>query len=144
MMGHGQFVGRCHVLPLRVYYEDTDAAGIVYYANYLKFAERGRTEMLRSVGTDHRTLETTEGVLFAVRRCEADYLKPALLDDELTVWTEVSSVSGARMKAEQIIRRDVDDLVRISVTLACIDRDGRPKRIPERLRTIWGELTTSG
>ncbi len=143
-MGHGQFVGRCHVLPLRVYYEDTDAAGIVYYANYLKFAERGRTEMLRSVGTDHRTLETTEGILFAVRRCEADYLKPALLDDELTVWTEVSAVSGARMKAKQIIRRDVDDLVRISVTLACIDRDGRPKRIPERLRTIWGELTTSG
>ena len=126
-MGHGQFVGRCHVLPLRVYYEDTDAAGIVYYANY-----------------DHRTLETTEGILFAVRRCEADYLKPALLDDDLTVWTEVSAVSGARMKAEQIIRRDVDDLVRISVTLACIDRDGRPKRIPERLRTIWGELTTSG
>ncbi|MEQ9199154.1 MAG: tol-pal system-associated acyl-CoA thioesterase [Rhodospirillales bacterium] len=143
-MGQGQFVGRCHVLPLRVYYEDTDAAGIVYYANYLKYAERGRTEMLRSVGTDHRQLAATDGVFFAVRRCAADYLKPAQLDDELAVWTEVSEVSGARMTAEQIIRRDVDDLVRLSVTLACIDRDGRPRRIPERLRKTWTQLTTSG
>lgn len=144
MTGQGRFDGRRHVMPIRVYYEDTDAAGIVYYANYLKFAERARTEMMRAVGADHRELEARDGVLFAVRRCEADYLRPARLDDRIEVWTEMQEVTGARMRATQSVRRDNEDLVTMQVTLACIDRSGRPRRIPERLRDIWGRLTVSG
>jgi acyl-CoA thioester hydrolase len=139
-----RFVARRHVTPLRVYYEDTDAAGIVYYANYLKFTERGRTEMLRAVGADHRELEARDGVLFAVRRCEADYIRPAKLDDRIDVWTEMISATGARMDVRQTVRRGDEDLVTMQVTLACIDRAGRPKRIPERLRHIWGRLIVSG
>ena len=144
MTGQGRFDGRRHVMPIRVYYEDTDAAGIVYYANYLKFAERARTEMMRAVGADHREPEARDGVLFAVRRCEADYLRPARLDDRIEVWTEMQEVTGARMRATQSVRRDNEDLVTMQVTLACIDRSGRPRRIPERLRDIWGRLTVSG
>jgi acyl-CoA thioester hydrolase len=144
MTSHARFEGRHHVMPIRVYYEDTDAAGIVYYANYLKFAERARTEMMRTLGGDHQELEAREGVLFAVRRCEADYMRPARLDDQLEVWTEMREVTGARMRAVQSVRRGSEDLVTMQVTLACIDRAGRPKRIPERLREIWGRLTVSG
>src|SRR6202041_3544965 len=78
-----------HHFPVRVYYEDTDAAGIVYYANYLKFAERARTEMMRESGSNHRELGEAFDAAFAVSRCEIDYLKPALLDDLLTVETRV-------------------------------------------------------
>ena len=77
------FVDGVHVFSMRVYYEDTDAAGIVYYANYLKFAERARTEMLRALGTDQSRLAAEQGIAFAVRRCTADYLKPARLDNRL-------------------------------------------------------------
>ena len=89
-----------HELPVRVYYEDTDAAGIVYHANYLKFAERGRTEFLRSVGFDHRVLADAHGLVFAVARCVTDFVTPARLDDLLLVRTRVAAVRGARLELD--------------------------------------------
>jgi acyl-CoA thioester hydrolase len=120
-----------HIFRVRVYYEDTDTAGIVYYANYLKFAERARTEMLRDAGIEQRVLAEETGVAFAVRRCTADYLAPARLDDLLDVRTRVTSLRGATIEAEQIVVRDGQELVRLAITLACIGRDGRPKRVPD-------------
>ena len=120
-----------HELPLRVYYEDTDAGGIVYHANYLKFAERGRTEFLRAlVGVDHRTLLAKHGLLFAVRRCTVDYLAPARLDDLLTIVTEPVLVRGARLELRQTVERAGLPLVRLEVTLAVLDRELRPRRLP--------------
>ncbi len=127
--------GATHVCPIRVYYEDTDAEGIVYYANYLKFAERGRTEMLRAAGIAHPNLWETQGVGFAVRHLTADYLKPAKLDDELNVHSRLLEVRGASMSAEQVVRREGEDLVRLIVRLACIDHNGRPARLPNVFRT---------
>ncbi|MBV9861257.1 MAG: tol-pal system-associated acyl-CoA thioesterase [Alphaproteobacteria bacterium] len=123
-----------HSYALRVYYEDTDAAGIVYHANYLKFAERGRTEMLRSLGFGHRRLREESGLAFAVRRCAADYREPARLDDALTVETEVAALGGATLSLEQRIRRDQRTLVHLDILVACVGRHGRPRRLPAELR----------
>ena len=125
---------------IRVYYEDTDSGGVVYYANYLKFAERGRTEMLRAAGIEHPALWEAHGVGFAVRRVTADYLKPARLDDALSIHTCMTDVRGASLSALQVVRRDGEDLVRLSVHLACIDRDGRPARMPPPLRSALHAL----
>jgi acyl-CoA thioester hydrolase len=123
-----------HRWPIRVYYEDTDAGGIVYYANYLKFAERARTEMMRELGTSHSQMIETEELSFAVARCEVDYLKSARLDDLLEVRTRIVEVGGATLDALQEISRDRDDVARLKIRLACVTRDGRPKRIPAPVR----------
>jgi acyl-CoA thioester hydrolase len=120
-----------HHFRVRVYYEDTDTAGIVYYANYLKFAERARTELLREAGIEQRLLAEEAGVAFAVRSCSADYLAPARLDDLLEVRTRLVSLRGATIEMEQMVVRDGQEIARLALTLACIGRDGRPKRIPE-------------
>ena len=106
----GAIADGVHVLPLRVYYEDTDASGVVYYANYLRFIERGRTEMLRLLGVCHRALDAGAGIAFAVRRCEIDYLAPARLDDEIEVHTAIAAVGGATIEARQSVRRGKDEL----------------------------------
>jgi len=126
-------MNKTHHLPLRVYYEDTDAGQIVYYANYLKFAERGRTEMLREAGFNHQTLLHDHHFGFAVRHCNADYRKPALLDDEIEVVTQITKVTGARIVMAQTIRRDDELLVVIDVTLACLGAEGRGIRMPEQI-----------
>jgi acyl-CoA thioester hydrolase len=123
-----------HRFALRVYYEDTDAAGIVYYANYLKFAERARTEMLRLVGFEQEALRRTDGRVFAVRRCSADYLAPARLDDELVVETCLTALGGASLEVAQEIRRGDRPLVRLALRLACLDPAGKPARLPSPLR----------
>jgi len=120
-----------HRYPVRVYYEDTDAAGIVYYANYLKFAERARTEMLRSIGVGQQALRESQGVAFAVRRCNVDYMAPAKLDDMLEVRTRITGLRGAAIEAEQIVARDNDQLVRLNVMLVCIGPGGNATRIPK-------------
>jgi acyl-CoA thioester hydrolase len=125
-----------HSLPLRVYYEDTDAAGMVYHANYLRFAERGRSEMLRSLGFPHRKLGAEDGVGFAVRRCTIDYLAPARLEDALTVVTTLTGIGAATLQARQEIRRDSELLVDMDILVACIGRDGRPRRLPSALRAV--------
>ena len=123
-----------HHCRFRVYYEDTDAAGIVYYANYLRFAERARTEFLRDAGIDQTTLKDSEGVLFAVRRCEIDYVRPARLDDELDVASRIDALGGASVTMNQSIMRSAEILAQLSVRVACIDVSGRPARMPARVR----------
>jgi acyl-CoA thioester hydrolase len=125
-----------YTTPVRVYYEDTDAAGIVYYANFLKFAERGRTEMLRALGFEHTTLAADTGVIFTVRWLSADYLQPARLDDLLNVNTRVVELGAATLRIEQQIRREEAVLVAINMLVACVGRDGRPRRVPDRLRAV--------
>jgi acyl-CoA thioester hydrolase len=125
-----------HTLDLRVYYEDTDAGGMVYHANYLKFAERGRTEMLRSLGFGHRTLGREAGVGFAVRRCSVEYLAPARLEDALTVDTRVAEIGAATLAMRQQIRREGQILADLDILVACIGRDGRPRRLPSALRAV--------
>jgi acyl-CoA thioester hydrolase len=124
-----------HTLPLRIYYEDTDAGGLVYHANYLKFAERGRTEMLRTLGFGQQSLREEAGVGFAVRRCHADYRAAARLDDAITVETRIARVGAATLSLEQEIRRDGRTLVALDVLVACIGGEGRPRRLPGALRT---------
>lgn len=126
-----------HVHTLRVYFEDTDAGGVVYYANYLKFAERARTEMLRRRGIDPPALAAFDGVAFAVSRCEVDYLAPARLDDELTVRTRIVKMFAATLEAEQIISRGATECARLIVRLACVNGAGRPVRLPESILTAY-------
>lgn len=123
-----------HSFALRVYYEDTDLAGIVYYANYLKFIERARTEWVRSLGVDQGALRRARGIVFAVRRVEADYLRPARFDDELTVLTRPLAETGARIVLEQEILRGGERLFQAQVTLVCLTDDGAPARIPADIR----------
>ncbi len=132
-----------HIFQVRVYYEDTDAGGVVYYANYLKFAERARSEMLRALGVDNVRLTQEDGVAFAVRRCEADYRKPARLDDLLEVATRLLEVGGASLVAEQAIRRDGVDVVRLRIELACTTRAGRPARMPKELKARLENFSNS-
>lgn len=123
------------VFPLRVYYSDTDAGGVVYYANYLTFAEKARTEMIRSFGWEHRTaMESDEKLAFVVRHCEIDYRRSAKLDDLLEIHTTVTKIKGASMNMEQRIKLDDKDIVVLSVKLACITMGGKPARIPVVLR----------
>jgi acyl-CoA thioester hydrolase len=126
-----------HRFPLRVYYEDTDAAGIVYYANYLKFAERARTEMLRAIGVEHRSLRDETGVAFAVRRCDVEYMAPARLDDLLEVRTRITDLRGAAIEAEQVVTRGNDELARLKVMLVCVGPGGNATRIPKPVRQAF-------
>ena len=119
-----------HLFPVRVYYEDTDTAGIVYYANYLRFAERARTEMLRLAGIGQRALAREAGIAFAVRDCAVDYRAPARLDDLLEVRSRIVELRPVSSRVEQSIARDGTPLVRLDLRLACIDADGRPARVP--------------
>jgi acyl-CoA thioester hydrolase len=118
-------------LPIRVYYEDTDMAGIVYYANYLRYIERGRSEWVREVGLDQNRMKDEDGIVFAVRRVEADYLAPAKLDDELTVETWVESRKPVRMVMGQEVKRGEQVLFRAMVTVICMTLAGKPVRLPE-------------
>jgi len=136
--------GGVHVFPVRVYYEDTDAAGIVYHANYLRFAERARTEMMRAIGVESSALMIERGVNFAVSRCAVDFVKPARLDDALEVHTRVTGIGRASLSAEQIVRRKGADVARIELRLAVIDRAGRPVRLPSEIRTALINLSQSG
>ena len=123
-----------HSFTCRVYYEDTDMAGIVYYANYLKFIERARSEWVRSLGVDQGKLKEEDGIVFAVRRIEADYLRSAVFDDELTITTEMKSLSPARIILEQVVRRDSDVVFQADVTLVAITENGKPTRLPSVFR----------
>lgn len=127
-----------HIFSLRVYYEDTDLAGIVYYANYLKFIERARTEWVRAAGIDQTKLRDEQGVVFAVRRVEADYIQPAKFDDALQVKTQLLKASGARIELAQDVTRDDTMLFSSKVTLVALASDGRPARLPADVRQALG------
>jgi acyl-CoA thioester hydrolase len=122
-----------HRFSVRVYYEDTDLAGIVYYANYLRFIERARTEWVRTLGID-QTAMRGQGLVFAVRRIEADYLSPARFDDTLMVETAAEVVRGASIILRQMVLRDGSVLFDARVTLVAMGQDGRPRRLPDALR----------
>lgn len=123
-----------HEFPVRVYYEDTDLAGIVYYANYLRFIERARTEWVRDLGVDQGALKRDQGVVFAVRRVEADYLKPARFDDLLTVTTRLLELGGARIELEQEVLRAGERLFAARVLLVCLSDAGGAVRLPPDVR----------
>jgi acyl-CoA thioester hydrolase len=124
----GHITGEIHVLPVRVYYEDTDFSGAVYHANYIKFCERGRTDCLRLLGIFHGELHGTAS--FVVRRMVCDFLKPAGIDDLLHVETRFKAFSGARMELSQRVLRGADVLFTTEVTVAMVDGKGRPTRVP--------------
>ena len=123
-----------HEMDIRVYYEDTDLAGIVYYANYLKFIERGRTEWVRSLGIDQLSLKSETGLVFAVRRIEADYLRPARFDDVLKVETVPERVGGAKIIVRQRVLRGDETLFEALVTLAVLTPTGGAGRLPAEYR----------
>lgn len=135
----GWMEGGTHVFPVRVYWEDTDAFGIVYYANYLRYIERARSDLLRLAGVDQAALLADTGLGFAVRHCGVDYLRPARLDDTLAVRTELADGRGATLAARQSVWRGDEELVTADVRLACLDRSGRPRRLPPAL---LGRLAT--
>ena len=137
--------GRTHVLPLRVYCEDTDMGGIVYHANYLRFAERGRTEMLRAMGIELRQLQLDEGLIFVVRRGDMEYHNAAALDDYLTVETVLSEIRGASIFLQQTIFRvsetdENEELFNLNVLVACMGQDGKVARVPNILCDEYDKL----
>lgn len=140
----GRIDGGVHVLPVRVYYEDTDAAGIVYYANWLRFLERGRTELLRLLGQEHSALREERGANWVVRRCTIDYLKPARLDDVVEIVTSCGDLRGASLDMIQLARRGEEILVRAELVIACMGEGGRPVRLPPHVRTALVQVVVSG
>ncbi|PLW75221.1 tol-pal system-associated acyl-CoA thioesterase [Cohaesibacter celericrescens] len=130
-----------HQQKIRVYYEDTDFSGIVYHANYLKFIERGRSDFIRQLGVHHSALdsgESGERLALAVRHMDINFIKSARIDDILTVESRVGEVKGARIFMDQRILRGDDLLFTARVTVVVITRDGRPRRLPDTLRTAFG------
>lgn len=126
-----------HRWPVRVYYEDTDLGGIVYYANYLKYIERARSEWLRALGIDQVALKEA-GFVFVVRRVEADYLAPARFDDALQVETRLHQMARARIILDQQVMRGGQVLFAARVVLVCVGLDLRPARLPDALRNRLG------
>ena len=123
-----------HRFELRVYYEDTDLAGFVYYANYFKFIERARSEWVREMGVDQAAMKAEQGVVFAVRRVEADYFMPAQYDDKLVVRTDVQKQTGARLVLKQTVLRGEDLLFEALVTIVAIAANGAAARLPANIR----------
>ncbi len=133
----GRFEGHDHLYPLRVFYEDTDAAGIVYYANYLKFAERARTEAMRLLDLDHRRFADTQGMVFVVRRVDVEYLTPARLDDALIVRTRFTRMGAAYIDALQSVLRGDEVLAQVTMRVVCMTKAGRVARIPRPWRDAF-------
>ena len=123
-----------HRFPIRVFYEDTDMAGIVYYANYLKFIERARSDWVRGAGVDQNAMREDDGVVFAVRRIEADYLAAARFDDRLEVATKLLQMTGARLVMGQKVTRGDEVIFKAEVTVVCVNSSGQPARLPAEIR----------
>jgi len=144
--GNGEIRDHVHRLALRVYYAETDTAGIVYHADYLTFMERGRTEMLRYTGFSQPALKAGDGngadgaLAFAVRRCVVDYLRPAQLDDVLVVETRITAIGAAWLDFTQIIRRGEETLVTGDIKVAYIEPGGRPRRLPPAMRATFAAM----
>ena len=133
----GRIEGRRHVLPVRVYFEDTDFSGLVYHASYLRWCERGRSDWLRLLGVHHSALiapESGEPAAFVVRRLEIDYLRPARIDEVLEVTTECTEVSGVYLLLLQQIRRGETTLCKVVVKVVLISQSGKPMRLPPPIR----------
>ena len=131
----GRIEGKVHVLPIRVYYEDTDFSGAVYHANYLKFCERARSDCLRLLNIHHSELHGTAS--FVVRRMVCDFLKPALIDNLLEVETRFGEFGGARMELSQTVLRAKEKLFEAQVTVVLVDAGGKPKRLPPEMTKMF-------
>lgn len=135
--GLGHFEGKIHVLPLRVYYEDTDLSGVVYHANYLRYMERARTEFFRLAGVERMAeLEAQEPTAWTLREVKVSYHRPARLDDILAVRTRLISLSGARLRALQKIYAGETLLVDGQIEACIVTLKGQPRRLPEQLRHL--------
>jgi acyl-CoA thioester hydrolase len=136
--------GRRHLLPIRVYFEDTDFSGLVYHASYLRWCERGRSDFLRLLGNDHHALisgaEGREPAAFVVRRMNLEFLKPARIDEVLEVETQVKEVGAAQLILLQTIRRDDTPLLEAQVTVVLVSVSGKPQRLNTALRTAFAGL----
>lgn len=133
--GHGWMEGATHVLPMRVYYEDTDFSGVVYHANYLRYMERGRSEFLRLAGVHHTAmLDAPEPMAWTIRRAALDYRRPARVDDALEVRSITREITGARMIIDQSVCRAGEVLVEGEIEACIITLTGKPRRIPEGIR----------
>ncbi len=133
----GRIEGDTHVLPVRVYFEDTDFTGLVYHANFLKFCERGRSDFIRMLGIDHHSLANPkqgEPAVFVVRRIEVDYLKPARIDEVLEVVTRCAEIGGATLVLSQEVRRDGMVLARLKVSVVLVSEAGKPQRLGQLVR----------
>ena len=127
----GVIEGGEHLLPVRVYYEDTDFTGVVYHANYLRYFERGRSDFLRLAGVSHTELRArAEPVVFVVRRMEIDFIRPARVDDALIVRTAFDRLKGPRVFVRQSLERAGERLAEAAVQVVCIRLDGRPVKLP--------------
>ena len=124
-------------ISYRVYYEDTDAGGVMYHANHIKFCERGRTEFLRSFNLQNSDLHAENGFLFVVRRLEADYFKPARLDDLLTVKTSLSSIKNTSFMMRQEIHKGDEVLFGMNVLLVTVNTEGKPTALPDNIKELF-------
>ena len=136
----GRFRGGAHVLPLRVYYEDTDAGGVVYHARYVAFCERARSDCLRLLGIHQSSFEDMH---FVVRRMICDFLRPARLDDLLEVHTRFREMAGARVEIAQQVMLNGNTVFKAEVTVALVDGRGRPKRLPEDMADRFRRMPES-
>jgi acyl-CoA thioester hydrolase len=131
----GRFEGKTHILPVRIYYADTDLSGVVYHANYLAYMERGRSEFFRHAGIMRLAqLEEPEPTAWTLRKVELEYLRPARVDDLIEVHTRLSALSGARMNAHQDVYLNGQMLTRGRIEACIITLSGRPRRIPQDMR----------
>ncbi|MDF1717290.1 MAG: tol-pal system-associated acyl-CoA thioesterase [Antarcticimicrobium sp.] len=124
-----------HRFPIRVYYEDTDMGGIVYHANYLRYIERARSDWVRQLGNDQNAMRDA-GLVWVVRRIEADYITTAKFEDELEVETTLRSISGVRLVMDQVVKRDGTPIFTAAVTAVCMNTEGRPVRLPAEIRAL--------
>lgn len=143
----GRIEGHTHILPIRVYFEDTDFTGLVYHANFLKFCERGRSDFIRLLGLDHRSLahpKEGEPAVFVVRRIEIDYLKPARIDEVLEVATACAELGGATLVLDQEVRRGETVLARARVSVVLVSTAGKPQRLGHLVRGALQRFVNQG
>lgn len=144
--GSGWLDGNTHSLPIRIYYQDTDVSGIVYHAQYLHFFERARTEFLRCIGISQKTLDRENPgtyAAFAVRDMQLEFLRPAVLDDAITIKTRLAGLKGVSCTIEQEIWRGEVTLVRASLRIVFLSVDLKPKRVPQHMQRLFRAIMTS-
>jgi acyl-CoA thioester hydrolase len=143
LKGLGYFEGKIHILPISIYYEDTDLSGMVYHANYLRYMERGRTEFFRLAGVSRARLDDEEPTAWTIRRIGVEYLRPARLDDQIAVHSVLTEVSGARLKALQRVRRGESLLVEGRIEACITTLSGKPRRLPRKVYETLAPFVTS-
>lgn len=133
LKGLGRFDAKTHILPISIYYEDTDLSGFVYHANYLRYMERGRTEFFRLAGISRARLEDEEPTAWTLRRIAVEYLRPARLDDQIAVHSVLTEVGGARLQVLQRVRRGETLLVEGRIEACITTLTGKPRRLPKNV-----------